>query len=116
MPFRDSPTHLRDIVTGIEHIEAFVGEMSLDAYRADPLRRSAVERQLQIIADAAMRLGADAYVFCPGEDWKGFSRMGDVLRHSYHKIDDRIVWNTLKDELPQMREAALKALTALSPG
>jgi uncharacterized protein with HEPN domain len=36
--------------------------------------------------------------------------MGDVLRHSYHKIDDEIVWNTVKDELPPMREAIRKAL------
>lgn len=114
MPFRDSPTHLRDIVTGIEHIEAFVGEMSLDAYRADALRRSAVERQLQIIMDAAKRLGEDAYVFCPDEDWKGVCRMADVLRHSYHKVDDGIVWNTVKDELPQMRVSVLRALRTLS--
>lgn len=69
----------------------------------------AVERQLQIILDAAKRLGEDAYVFCPDEDWKGICRMADVLRHSYHKVDDRIVWNTVKDELP-MREAVTRAL------
>lgn len=40
--------------------------------------------------------------------------MGDVLRHSYHKIDDEIIWNTVKDELPQMREAVMKALRTLS--
>ena len=112
MPFRDNPTHLRDIVEGIERIEAFVGTMSLDAYRADPLRKSAVERQLQIITEAAKRLGEDAYMLCPYGDWKGFCRMGDVLRHGYHKIDDEIIWNTVKDELPKMRSATLKAIKA----
>lgn len=114
MPFRDSPTHLRDIVTGIEYIESFVGDMGLDAYRADPLRKSAVERQLEIIADAAKRLGEDAYVFCPDEEWKGFCRMGDVLRQGYHKIDDRIVWNTVKNELPRIRASTVRALKTLS--
>jgi uncharacterized protein with HEPN domain len=84
--------------------------MNLDAYRADPLRKSAVERQLQIITEAAKRLGKEAYALCPDEDWQGFCRMGDVLRHGYHKIDDEIIWNTVKDELPKMRKAALKAL------
>lgn len=110
MPFRDNPTHLRDIVEAINRIEEFVGKMSFDAYRADPLRKSAVERQLQIITEAAKRLGDDAHALCPDEDWQGFCRMGDVLRHGYHKIDDEIIWNTVKDELPKMREAALKAL------
>jgi len=97
-------------VEGIERIESFLGDMTLAAYRADPLRKSAVERQLQIITEAAKRLGDDAYVLCPGQDWKGFCRMGDVLRHIYHNIDDEIVWDTVKDELPKMKEAALKVI------
>ena len=113
MPFRDTGTHLRDILEGIEHIEVFVADMNLDAYRMDLKTKSAVERQLQIITEAAKRLGVDAEAFCPGPDWKGFCRMGDILRHCYHNVDDEIVWNTLdeivwntlKDELPPMREA-----------
>ncbi len=95
---------------GIELIETFVGDMTLDAYRADPLRKSAVERQLQIITEAAKRLGDDAYVLCPDQDWKGFCRMGDVLRHIYHNVDDEIVWDTVTEELPKMKEAALKTI------
>lgn len=90
--------------------------MNLDSYQADVLRKSAVECQLQIITEAAKRLGEDAYVLCPHEDWKGFCRMGDVLRHGYHKVDDEIIWNTVMDELPRMREAILKALSPTSPG
>ncbi len=116
MPFRENSTHLRDIMGGIEYIEAFVADMDLDAYRADVLRRSAVERQLQIITEAAKRLGEDAYVLCPDEDWRGFCRMGDILRHGYHRIDDEIIWNTVMDELPKMREAVTKALKSLSAG
>jgi len=41
--------------------------------------------------------------------------MGDILRHGYHKIDDEIIWNTLTDELPGMKEAVLKALDTSSP-
>jgi len=110
LPSRDNERHLRDILEGIDLIESFTTGMDLDAYRADVLRRSAVERQMQIITEAAKRLGDDAYTLCPNEDWKGFCRMGDILRHGYHKVDDEIVWNTVNDELPPMREAILKAL------
>jgi uncharacterized protein with HEPN domain len=41
--------------------------------------------------------------------------MGDILRPGYHKVDDEIVWNTIKDELPPIREAVLKALQPPSP-
>lgn len=110
MPFRDNATHLRDVLEGIDHIESFVDGLDFDTYTKDVLRRSAIERQLQIITEAAKRLGDDADKLCPGPDWKGFCRMGDILRHGYHKVDDEIIWNTVKDELPPMREAIMKTL------
>ncbi len=110
MPFRDSATHLRDIFAAIGHIEDFLTEIDFSAYKGDLKTKSAVERQMQIITEAAKRLGDDAEALCPGPDWKGFCRMGDILRHGYHKVDDETVWNTVKDELPPMREAILKAL------
>jgi len=84
--------------------------MDLEAYRADLKTKSAVERQMQIITEAAKRLGDAAASLCPGPDWKGFCRMGDILRHGYHKVDDEIVWNTIKDELPPMRDGVIRAL------
>jgi uncharacterized protein with HEPN domain len=111
LPFRDNETHLRDILESIDLIDAFLADMAFDDYQADLKTKSAVERQMQIITEAAKRLGDDAETLCPGPDWNGFCRMGDILRHGYHKVDDEIVWNTVKDELPAMRVAILKALT-----
>jgi uncharacterized protein with HEPN domain len=110
LPFRDNETHLRDILEGIDLIESFLADMDFHLYETDLKTKSAVERQLQIITEAAKRLGGDAETLCPGPDWKGFCRMGDILRHGYHKVDDEIVWNTVKDELPIMRETIAKAL------
>jgi uncharacterized protein with HEPN domain len=110
LPFRDSQTHLRDILEAIGHIESFLAGIEFNGYTRDLKTKSAVERQMQIITEAAKRLGADGETLCPGPDWKGFCRMGDILRHGYHKVDDETVWNTVKDELPPMREAILKVL------
>ncbi len=113
LPFRDNKTHLTDILAGIALIESFVADMDFAAYERDPKTQSAVERQLQIITEAAKRLGEDAEVLCHGPDWRGFCRMGDLLRHWYHKVDALIVWNTVKDELPPMREVLHRTLSQL---
>lgn len=110
MPFRATDQHLRDILESINTIETFLGDMDLDVYRGDLKTKSAVERQLQIITEAAVRLGDDGDRLCPGVDWKGFRGMGNVLRHGYHRIDDEIVWNTVKEELPPVKAAVLRAL------
>jgi len=86
--------------------------MDFEAYRKDLKTKSAVERQLQILTEAVIRLGDDAERTCPGPDWAGFHGMGNILRHGYHRVDDAIVWNTIKEELPPMRAAVVKALSA----
>ena len=110
MPFRDFQTHFQDILESIGNIDKFLAGMDYEAYRTDRKTRSAVERELQIITEAAIRLGPDAETLCPGPDWKGFRGMGNILRHEYHRVDGEIVWDTVKAELPPLREAILKAL------
>ena len=36
--------------------------------------------------------------------------MGNILRHAYHRIDDELIWNAAKDELPRMKEVILDVL------
>ena len=110
MPFRDAEQHLRDILESINNIDTFLGDMDFEVYRGDLKTKSAVERQMQIITEAAVRLGEDGDRLCPGVDWKGFRGMGNVLRHGYHRIDDKIVWDTVKVELPPVKTAVLRAL------
>jgi uncharacterized protein with HEPN domain len=115
LSFRDNARHLNDILEAIDLIELFLDEMTFESYQTDPKTKSAVERQMQIMTDAAFRLGRDAETIAPGPDWEGFRGMGNLLRHAYHRIDDQIIWNTVKDELPLMRESVLKALRPDSP-
>ena len=110
MPFRDNSTHLRDILEAINHIEAFLTGMNLEAYKVQLRTKFAVERQMQVIAEAAARLGDEADSVAPGLNWKGFRGMGNILRHAYHRIDDELIWNAAKDELPRMKEVILDVL------
>jgi uncharacterized protein with HEPN domain len=114
LPFRDAEPHLRDILESINNIDTFLGDIDFDGYRGDLKTKSAVERQLQIVTEAAVRLGDDGDRLCPGVDWKGFRGMGNVLRHGYHRIDDKIVWDTVKDELPPAKAAVLRAFSRSS--
>lgn len=111
MSFRDARNHFRDILESIEHIEMFLEEVDFAAYKADLRTKSAVERQVQIITEAAYRLGDEADALCPGPDWKGLRGMGNLLRHGYHRVDDQIIWDTVKTEFPPLKAAVIKALS-----
>ena len=114
LPFRDTQMHLQDIEESIGNIDAFLEGANLETYRGDLKTKSAVERQMQIITEAAIRLGDDAEALCPGLDWRGFRGMGNILRHGYHLVDDKIVWDTVKDDLPPLLESVRNALKTLS--
>ena len=108
--------HLSDILDASDLIQEFVGNMSFEEYTQDAKTRSAVERQLQIVTEAAIRLGDDAERLCPGLDWRGIRGMGNMLRHGYHQIEDKIIWDTVKVELPPLRAAVLAALESSGTG
>lgn len=82
MPFKDTARHLRDILECIDLINEFVRDMDLAAYQRDEKTRSAVERKLQVLTEAVIRLETDDPEAFPEIDWKAYRGMGNFLRHS----------------------------------
>jgi uncharacterized protein with HEPN domain len=75
----------------------------------------AVERNLQKISEAAIRLGEKAETLCPGIPWHNVRGMGNWLRHQYDAIDLEIIWVTVTDKLPELKAAVKLALDPQRP-
>lgn len=84
--------------------------MDLDRFRQDMKTVAAVERKLQLISEAAIRLGDDAELICPGQPWRNIRGMGNWLRHQYDRIDVETIWFTIQDHLPSLKTAVTQAL------
>jgi uncharacterized protein with HEPN domain len=111
LPFREPALSLQDILDGIDTIAQFVRGMDLEAFREDPKTVAAVERKLLLISEAAIRLGKDAELLCPGLPWHNIRGMGNWIRHAYDRVDVETVWYTVTDHLPALRAGVLRALT-----
>ena len=114
MSFRGVGMHFNDMLTAINLVEEFVGPMDFAAYQADAKTRAAVERELQIITEAAYRLKPEDEALCPEPNWKALRGMGNILRHAYHRVNDEAVWVTVKEDLPTLKAAVARALAAIS--
>ena len=110
MPFREPTLSLRDIADAVDQIEAFTRDMDFEAFRADLKTVAAVERKLQLISEAAVRLGDDAEVVCPGQPWHNIRGLGNWLRHQYDRVDLDTVWTTVTGDLPSLKAAVTRAL------
>ena len=110
MPFSGVSLSLADILDAIVAIEQFTEGMNLDSFRQDTKTIAAVERKLQVISEAAARLGEQAEALCPGLPWRDIRGIGNWLRHQYDRVDIETIWNTLAMDLPPLKDAVSHAL------
>jgi uncharacterized protein with HEPN domain len=94
------PKLLVDALGAIESAQEFLVGCTLDAYIADKMRRSAVERQLEILGEACSRL----VKLEPGLlESIGNLRLAIGMRnriiHGYDAVDDEMVYQTVTDDL-----------------
>lgn len=95
-------------------IGQFTSGMDFEAFRSNPMAVSAVERKLQIVSEAAIRLGGEGERLCPEQPWRDIRGIGNQLRHAYERIDLETIWGTVTDDLPPFKSAALRALRTVS--
>ena len=107
-----------DIVAAVDLIRTWVARAGDDekAILEDALLRSAIERQLLVICEAAIRLdkldAAAAAALAPGIDWPGIRGIGNFIRHKYDDLDTAILVDVVTNRLAGLRSAAEHALAA----
>src|ERR1017187_3673466 len=114
LPFRDFSRAFRDIANAISLIEEFTSGMDSDGFREDPRTIAAVERKLLVISEAAIRLGQEAELRCPGPPWGEIRGIGNWLPHQYDAVELPVVWKTVRDDLPPLKAAVLRTLASPS--
>lgn len=76
-----------------------------ERWRAERLLRLAGEAIVGRIGDIAAKLPDDFTNAVPGVPWRQIKAMRIVVDHVYHRIDYDVVWATLTDDLPALRDA-----------
>jgi len=101
---KDHLLYLEDILLAMEMIEAFVQGMSFEAFRADIKTSDAVVRRFEIIGEASKHVPAEIREKCPDVPWSEMARMRDRLIHAYNMVDYELVWRTIKQRIPAVKQ------------
>lgn len=97
----ESAALLWDARRAAELIGSFITGRIWSDYLDDPMLRSAVERQFEIIGEALNRLGhVDPETAASIADLPRIVAFRNVLIHGYATIDDAIVWEVATERLP----------------
>lgn len=113
MSQRDYRDYLQDIINYAEKAMRFVQGVRFDAFGDDEEKIFAVIKTLEIIGEATRHLPRSMRDQYPAIPWKQVTGMRDRLSHEYFSVDLEVVWRTVHEDLPPLRETAKKILEDL---
>lgn len=104
---------LRDVIDAMESIEDFVESMDFEEFKKDDKTSSAVIRKFEIIGEATKQIPEETRQKYPQVPWKEMAGMRDRLIHFYFGIDYKLVWETIKERIPQVKPLIRKVLEGI---
>lgn len=104
MSSRDSELFLEDIREACLKVGEYVGTLSYEAFASDSKTVDAVLHNLQIIGEAAGRLGSDAQSRYPDLAWPDIVAFRNIIVHEYFGVDLRIVWRIVTVKVPELAQ------------
>jgi len=93
---------MRDIVENGQAILEYTSGIQFSDYTHNRLVKDASERCLARLSEASVKLGPLAEELFHAHDWRGIRAFGNVLRHDYPDLLDRMIWTMITDQLPPL--------------
>jgi uncharacterized protein with HEPN domain len=93
---------LWDMLDAAQSIEAFVRGMSFDEFQADRRTYRAVERELEILGEAAKGVSAWRRGQPAEVPWTRIIGQRNLLAHQYGQIRYDVVWQTVTRDIPPL--------------
>lgn len=107
---------LGDIVTNVDAIDEYLSGPGSSPSMVNRMMIDAVERCMQRITEAVVQIGADRFAkIAPDVSFSEVKSLGNRLRHDYGNIDQELILNTVRDDLPPLRQACIASLERADP-
>jgi len=104
MSKRDPLLLIEDIIESIEKIESYTNQIAYSEFVNDEMMKDAVIRNLEIIGEAANRLGSDFHQKHPEIEWKRIRGFRNRIVHHYFGIDFDIVWSIIENDMETLNK------------
>jgi uncharacterized protein with HEPN domain len=113
---RDVRHWLWDVRESCDVILEATRGLSFEEFVADRIRRSAVEREFEILTEALKRtLALEAGLSLRFPDFRGIVDFRNILAHGYHAVKYEKVWPIVVQDVPVLRKTADDILKERTP-
>jgi uncharacterized protein with HEPN domain len=111
----DRRLYVEDMLAFCERAMRYAEGHSLDALMQDTMRYDAILRNLELIGEAATRLGPAERALAPAVPWRAIVGTRNRVAHGYLGISPTTVWDILTVELPALEPLLRELLARLPP-
>lgn len=94
--------YLKHIADECTYIISVSNNLSKNDFLDDETLKRAVVRSLEIIGEASKKITADFKIKWSSIQWKSMAGMRDRLIHDYMGVNYSIVWDVIKNKIPEL--------------
>jgi uncharacterized protein with HEPN domain len=99
---KEPKEYLRHILDECSYIVSVSENLLLKDFLEDETLKRAVVRSLEIIGEATKKIPADIKIKYNTIQWKNMAGMRDRLIHDYFGVNYSIVWDVMKNKIPDL--------------
>lgn len=99
---RDYRLYLDDILEAIQRIKEYISNMDFEDFAENRLVVDAVVRNLEIIGESCRALPQEIREKYPNIEWRKIVGLRNILIHQYFGVDLELVWDIVKNKLPEL--------------
>ncbi len=110
---RDIPS-VWDMVQAIRLLQEFTTGLTYNEYLQSVLIQSAVERQIEILGEAARRISLEFQQSHPEINWRSLIGLRNIIAHRYDEVRPEILWGVIASDIPSLLEQLEVLLPPLS--
>jgi uncharacterized protein with HEPN domain len=101
-PDKSDAKYLWDMLDAARAVAGFVATATVGDFHNNRMLRNAVERNLEIMGEAAGKISTELKSANPQIPWRGIIGQRNVIIHDYGEIKAEKVWLTAKNLIPAL--------------